>query len=85
MKTRRPSDDGYIRVIEQKLHSYRAAIAWLIAAPWLFLAMLIVPAAYAFLTCDLNPDDWVHLDADFIRLEVRKPAEFMEVRKKPFS
>jgi len=84
MKTRRPSDDGYIRAMEQKLHSHRAGIAWLIAAPWLLLSILIIPAAYEFAACDLNPDDWVRLDADFIRLEVRKPTEFMEVREKTY-
>jgi len=84
MKKRRLSEDGYIRVVEQKLRSHRAAIAWLISVPWLFLAILIIPAAYEFLTCDLNPDNWIRLDADFVRLEVREPTEFMNVREKTY-
>lgn len=84
MKKRQFSEDGYLRVMEQKLRSHRAAVAWLIAAQWLFLAILIVPSAYEFLTCDLNPDDWDRLDASFVRLEVREPTEFMDIHEKTF-
>ena len=70
--------------MEQKLRSKRAAAAWLLVIPWLFLAFLIVPAAYGLLTIDLNPDNWQQLDASFIRIEVREPVEFMNVREKTY-
>ena len=84
MKKRPISEDGYLRIMEQKLQSKRIAIAWLLAIPWLFLMILIVPAAYGLFTLDLNPDNWQQLDAFFIRIEEREPVEFMSVREKTY-
>lgn len=78
---KRLSEDGYIRVLERKLHNCRAVTVMLLAAPWVVMAIFILIAAASLFSCDLNPDDWKRMDASFVRLELRDREPMERGRK----